>query len=91
MSAISAIKEVEADVVLELTPTNPINGEPGISHITAAIRSGKHVITTNKGPPALAMRTLQDLASVIGVEFKFSGTVGGTPTRARQSGRGSEV
>lgn len=77
LSPLAAIKEVEADIALELTPTNPVTGEPGISHVETALRNGRHVITTNKGPPALAMRTLQRLARLNGVEFMFGGTVGG--------------
>ncbi|MBS7622069.1 homoserine dehydrogenase [Candidatus Bathyarchaeota archaeon] len=77
LSPLTAIKEVEAEIVLELTTTNPDTGEPGISHVEAALRNGRHVITTNKGPPALAMRTLQNLAELNNVEFRFSGTVGG--------------
>jgi len=77
LSPLAAIKGVEAETVLELTPTNPATGEPGISHVEAALRNGRHVITTNKGPPALAMRTLQRLARLNNVEFRFSGTVGG--------------
>jgi len=77
LSPLTAIKEVEAEIVLELTPTNPATGEPGISHIEAALRNSRHVITTNKGPPALAMRTLQRLARLNNVDFRFSGTVGG--------------
>jgi homoserine dehydrogenase len=74
---LSVIKEVEADVVLELTPTNPSDGEPAVSYIETAIRNGKNVVTTNKAPPALAMKRLQDLASLNKVHFGFSGTVGG--------------
>jgi len=77
LTPLSVIGDVEADIVLELTPTNPVNGEPGISHIEKAIRNGKHVVTTNKGPPALAMRRLQRMASQNKVLFRFSGTVGG--------------
>jgi homoserine dehydrogenase len=77
LSPISAIKEIEADTVLELTPTNPINGEPAITYIKTAIEEGKNVVTTNKGPPALALRNIVDLASRKNVDFRFSGTVGG--------------
>ncbi|MFC1506026.1 homoserine dehydrogenase [Thermoproteota archaeon] len=77
LSPLSAIKEIEADTILELTPTNPVNGEPAITYIKAAIKEGKNVVTTNKGPPALAMRTIVDLASQNNVDFRFSGTVGG--------------
>ena len=52
------IENVDAEVLLELTPTNLDDGEPGSSHIISAMRSSKHVITVNKGPLALAFPSL---------------------------------
>jgi homoserine dehydrogenase len=51
--------------------------EPALSHITKAFKTGKHVVTTNKGPLALAMPALTELAEYNNVCFRFSGTVGG--------------
>ncbi len=73
----SSIEKIDCEVMLELTPTNFESGEPGISNITAAMRSGKHVITVNKGPLALAFPSLMELADYNGVLLRFSGTVGG--------------
>jgi homoserine dehydrogenase len=71
------IESVEAEVVVEVTPVNIKNGEPAMSHITKAFKTGKHVVTTNKGPLALAMPALTELAEYNNVYFRFSGTVGG--------------
>lgn len=71
------IENVDAEVLLELTPTNLEEGEPGITHIVSAMKSGKHVITVNKGPLALAFPSLLELANYNGVMLRFSGTVGG--------------
>ncbi|MGC2575167.1 MAG: homoserine dehydrogenase [Candidatus Nitrosopolaris sp.] len=71
------IEKVDAEVLLESTPTNLDNGEPGISNIIAAMKSRKHVITVNKGPLALAFPSLIELARYNNVELRFSGTVGG--------------
>jgi homoserine dehydrogenase len=76
-SALDVIKELECEVVVESTPTELTRGEPGISHIRAAMKEGRHVICTNKGPLALAMPALMELAHHNEVVFKFSGTVGG--------------
>ena len=73
----SIVEQIDAEVLLELTPTNLQNGEPGISNIVLAMRSGKHVITVNKGPLALAFPSLMELASYNNVMLRFSGTVGG--------------
>ncbi|MEM2999235.1 MAG: homoserine dehydrogenase [Candidatus Bathyarchaeia archaeon] len=77
MSALDVIESVEAEVVVEVTPVNIKNGEPAMSHITKAFKTGKHVVTTNKGPLALALPALMELAEYNNVYFRFSGTVGG--------------
>ncbi|MEM3627460.1 MAG: homoserine dehydrogenase, partial [Candidatus Bathyarchaeia archaeon] len=77
MSALDVIEAMEAEVVVEATPTNIKNGEPGLSNIKAAFKAGKHVVTTNKGPLALALPALIELASYNKVHLRFSGTVGG--------------
>ena len=77
MSPLEAIETVEAEVVVEVTSTNIKNGEPGFSHIKTAFRTGKHVVTTNKGPLALAFPALTELADYNKVYLRFSGTVGG--------------
>ncbi len=80
MSALDVIESVEAEAMVEATPTNIEDGEPGLSHIKTAFKTGKHVVTTNKGPLALALPALTELADYNKVYLKFSGTVGaGTP------------
>lgn len=71
------IDEIDAELVIELTPTNLLDGEPALSNITSAMRAGKHVITVNKGPLALATPSLLELANYNNVLLRFSGTVGG--------------
>ena len=75
--ALDVIESTEAEVVVEVTPVNIKNGEPAISHIAKAFKTGKHVVTTNKGPLALAMPALTELAEYNNVYLRFSGTVGG--------------
>jgi len=71
------IENVEAEIVIECTPTNLVDGEPGMSHLISAMKTGKHVISVNKGPLALAFPSLIELANFNGVMLRFSGTVGG--------------
>ncbi|MHC1589565.1 MAG: homoserine dehydrogenase, partial [Candidatus Hecatellaceae archaeon] len=54
ISGLKLVEEVPGEVVVEVTPTNIRDGEPGLSHIMAALKAGKHVVTANKGPMALA-------------------------------------
>lgn len=78
--ALTMIKESNATVVCELTYTDLNTGEPAISHCKAAFETGKHIVTSNKGPAALAYRELQNLAHEKGVQFLIEGTVmSGTP------------
>jgi len=74
------IKDGNFDVLVEVSFTDIETAEPAISFIKAALQSGKHVISTNKGPPALAMKELEGLAKENGVYYRYEGTVlSGTP------------
>ena len=64
-----------ADILFENTPVNYQNGQPAISHIRAAIESGMHVITANKGPVVHAYQELTELAESREVRFLFESTV----------------
>jgi homoserine dehydrogenase len=65
-SALEVLEEVDGDVVIEVTPTNVETGEPGLTHIRAALSSSRHVVTTNKGPLALDLVNLLELFMVRG-------------------------
>ena len=74
------LESTAADVLVELTPTDLRTGEPGLRHVRAGLEAGLHVVTTNKGPIALAYRELSEIARGAGVELRFEGTVlSGTP------------
>ena len=77
MSGIEMLESIEADVLIETTASNYKDAEPGMTHITTAMKKGMHVISVNKGPLALAFPSLMELAVYNQVMFKFSGTVGG--------------
>jgi len=72
------VKESDYDILVEVTPTDAKTGQPGISYITEALKRGKHVVTSNKGPVALKYRELTELATRKGVRFLFEATVGGS-------------
>ncbi|MGD1838526.1 MAG: homoserine dehydrogenase [Nitrososphaeraceae archaeon] len=77
LDPIQIIESTDAEILLELTPTNLENGEPGLTHITTGMKYGKNIITANKGPLSVAFPSLVELANYNGVAFRFSGTVGG--------------
>lgn len=77
---LTMIKESNATVICELTFTDLKTGEPAISHCRAAFESGKSIVTSNKGPAALAYLEMKKLAEENGVHFLIEGTVmSGTP------------
>jgi homoserine dehydrogenase len=79
-NAIDTIKKSNADVVVEATFTDIKTAEPAYSHFKAALESGKHLVTTNKGPTALFFREVAALAKAKKLQFRYEGTVmSGTP------------
>ncbi|HVO77919.1 MAG TPA: homoserine dehydrogenase, partial [Methanomassiliicoccales archaeon] len=42
------LADFDYDVMIEVTPTNIKDGEPGLSHMMAALTAGKDVVTSNK-------------------------------------------
>lgn len=88
------VEDLDADVLVETTPSSYADAEPGMTHITSAMRRGMHVVSVNKGPLALALPSLTELAAYNRVLLRFSGTVGGgTPVLdyARNGLRGERI
>jgi homoserine dehydrogenase len=56
------IRDLPADVLVEITTLDPDTGEPALSYIREALRAGMHVVTANKGPIARAFHELDALA-----------------------------
>ena len=74
------IEQADADVLVELSPTDLTTGEPATSHMRAALGRGMHAITANKGPIALHLAELRRLASDAQLYLGYEGTVmSGTP------------
>lgn len=69
------ISRARADALVELTPLRIASHQIALDHILAALRSGKHVITANKGPVVYHYRRLRDVAREKGVGFRYEGTV----------------
>lgn len=79
-NTIQMIRNAESDVIIELSYTDLKTGEPAVLHCQEALLSGKHVITSNKGPIALHYSMLKGLARDNGVKIGCEGTVmSGTP------------
>ncbi|MEI6853355.1 MAG: homoserine dehydrogenase [Bacteroidota bacterium] len=77
---VDLIRDCNANLICELTFTDLRNGGAAIEHCKAALSTGKHVVTSNKGPAALKYKELSRLAANNGVKFMIEGTVvAGTP------------
>lgn len=77
---LEGLQATGGDVLAESTGATLRNGEPGLSYIRAALMQGMHVITSSKGPMALAGLELLSLARAQGVELRMESTVmSGTP------------
>jgi len=74
---LDVIRDVAADVVVELTPGDIQTGQPGLSHINAALDSKKHVVTSNKSPIALEYKKLTEKAGAKGLKLLFEASVAG--------------
>jgi len=81
LSAREALARAEVELLVEATPTNLRDGQPGLGCIRDALARGLHVVTASKGPLVLAYPELSAAAARAGVRLAFSGAVaGGLPT-----------
>lgn len=69
------IRRARANVVIEVTPLRIASRQVAFDHILTALRSGKHVITANKGPVVYHYRQLRELARKSRLGFRYEGTV----------------
>jgi len=69
-----------ADLLVEASPANMVDGQPAMGCIVAALSGGMHVVTANKAPLVLAFPRLAELAQARGVQLRYDATVtGGLP------------
>jgi len=67
------LEKERTGVLVECTPTNLLTGEPGLSHITLALKNKWHVAAASKGALVLNFKGLRALAQKNGVSLKYSG------------------
>jgi homoserine dehydrogenase len=77
LTALDVIRTIDHDVVVEVTPTNIDDGEPGLTHFREALKNKRNVVTSNKGPLVAAFGELTHLARTQGVALRYEATVGG--------------
>jgi len=64
-------------MLLEASPVNLSDGEPGVGYVRAALGAGVSCVLANKAPLVLAYHELQRLAASTGAGLAFSATVCG--------------
>jgi homoserine dehydrogenase len=69
------LEKAHPDAVLETTSLNVETGQPAIDYLRAALQSGAHAITANKGTVVHAYDELNELADRVGKRFLFESTV----------------
>lgn len=69
------LRQAKPDVVFETTSLNHETGQPAIEYISAALKSGAHAITANKGAVVFGYEELSRLANAAGKRFFFEATV----------------
>ncbi len=79
VTARELVERAEAEFLLEATPTNLTDGQPGLDLVRIALGRGLHTVLASKGPLVLAYGELQGLATRS--TLAFSGAVcGAMPT-----------
>jgi homoserine dehydrogenase len=80
-NVLEGVQATGGDVLAEATgATLRSSGEPGLSYIRTALAQGMHVVTSSKGPMALAGLELLSHARAQGVHLRMESTVmSGTP------------
>jgi homoserine dehydrogenase len=74
------LRAARADVMFEVSSLNWRTGQPATDYLKAALESGAHAISANKGPIVHAYAELRELARARGRQFLFESTVmDGTP------------
>jgi homoserine dehydrogenase len=80
LDSLATITNTNADTIVEVTFTDVKTGEPALTHIKTAFKSGKNVVSTNKGPVVKQAVKLLKLAESNNVYYGFEGVVlAGTP------------
>lgn len=94
LNSLGLIEKSNADILVEMTYTDLETGQPAVSHCQQALASGIHVVTSNKGPAALARADLWNIAQDHQVHFRCEAAVmSGTPviSLANSSLAGGEI
>ena len=77
ITSVQVMDDIDYDCLIEVSPTNIDDGEPARTHMLNAMKDGKDVVTSNKGPLSLNFRELTRAADSKNAQFKYEASVGG--------------
>lgn len=77
LTADDVVTGASYDLLVEVTPTDAVSGEPAYGYMKKALLRGAHVVTSNKGPVALYYNELKTLAKQNNVQIRYEATVAG--------------
>jgi homoserine dehydrogenase len=77
LGALEMAQTTWADLLLEASPGNLHDGQPGLGCMEAALTQGMNVVSANKAPLVLAYPRLLALAQEHGAQLRFDATVAG--------------
>ncbi len=81
MTGVETVASIPADILVEATPTNLVDGEPARRHIVTALQNGLDVVSANKGPLVLYYGEILKLARDKGCRiFMSAATAAALPT-----------
>jgi len=69
------LRAARPDVVFEAIALDPHGGQPALDYLRAALESGAHAISANKGPVVHGWRELTALAERAGRHYRFESAV----------------
>jgi homoserine dehydrogenase len=76
LNAKDFLSELDLDICIETTTTNPETAEPGLTHILIALKNKIDVISSNKAPFYLAYNMIKKVAQESNSIVKYEATVG---------------
>lgn len=76
MSALKAIKDIDSDLVVELTQST-LDGSPGLDHVIEAMENEKDVVTANKGVLTTGINMFEKVKEY-GRKMRYEATVCGS-------------
>lgn len=74
-TGVEFVRDCGADVLLESVPVDYQTGQPATDYLRAALETGMHAVSANKGPVVHAYRLLRDLAAQHGRRYLFESAV----------------